>query len=293
MRWTVASVAPRAMARLASLRAPAWFGSGGDLSTPQQIALTTAMAVHYYHPTLYALLSAGMITAIEATEPIDSGWKTDTDPLQRIGEWVIDAIIRGHNTIDDPVAHKFFTTAPAKIRGDAIGHIAWAFLHAEAVGDEIRDRFGGLWDERVAHVRDNPEDNEELNGFHWFVKSKKFSVEWWLPRLKEAVELDPSLSAERYMIGNEIAISADSDPRGAFEVLKLLFEGRNKAGIAAYDLAHSVPIVIARAITSGDEALTQDATTYMNRLGEQGHLSLGDEVRQVIEGTIAQSDVDE
>lgn len=271
---------------------PELFGSG-DLSVAQQIALTTAMAVHRYHPTLYELLTASMIAAIHAKEPIVAGWNTHTDPLQRIGEWVIDALIRGHKTIDDPVVYKFFSVVPAKVRGEAIGHIAWAFMHADVVDDEIRDRFAEIWDQRVLHVRAHPEDREELNGFHWFVKNNKFAVEWWLPRLREALELDPNLSNERYMIGKELAASADVDPRGALDVLKLLLEGRDEAGMPAYDLTrHAVPMVIARAIASSDAALKQDAVAYMNHLGEKGNLSLEAEVNKVLSGTIAQSDVD-
>jgi hypothetical protein len=274
-------------------RVPAWFGSSGELSTSQQIALTTAMAVHYYHPKLYALLSAPMVAAIESAKPITAGWNTHSDPLQRIGEWAIDAIIRGHRTIDDAVAQKFFTAAPAKVRGEAIGHIAWAFMHAEAVDDEIRDRFGTLWDERVAHVREHPEDSEELGGFYWIVKSNKFPVEWWLPRLKEAAELAPGLSTKRYMIGKEIAASADVDQRGAFDVLRLLLEGRDEAGLASWDLTrNAVPMVLARAITAGNDELKRDATAYINRLGEKGYLSLEADVGRVIDGTITQSDVE-
>jgi len=272
---------------------PELFGSGAELSVAQQIALTTAMAVHRYHSTLYELLTASMIAAIDAKEPVVAGWNTHTDPLQRIGEWVIDALIRGHKTIDDPVVHKFFSVAPAKVRGEAIGHIAWAFMHADVVDDEIRDRFADLWDQRVLHVRAHPDDKEELNGFHWFVKSNKFAAEWWLPRLREALELNPNLSTERYMIGKEIASSADVDPRGALEVLKLVLEGRDEAGMSAYDLTrHAVPMVIARAIESNDAALKQDAVAYMNHLGEKGSLSLEAEVNKVLNGTIAQSDVD-
>jgi hypothetical protein len=273
-------------------RVPAWFGSDSEFSSSQQIALTTAMSVHYYHPTLYELLSPPMVAAIESTKPIIAGWDTNSDPLQRIGEWGIDAIIRGHRSTDDAVVLKFFTSAPAKVRGEAIGRIAWTFMHAEVVDEEIRDRFGQLWDERVAHVREHPEDHEELSGFYWFVKSKKFSVEWWLPRLKEAAELDPSLSTERYMIGTEIAASADFDPRGALDVLKLLLEGQSEAGGISWDLAgNAVSMVLARAMTSGDDRLKRDATAYMNHLGEEGFLSLEAEISKVIDGKITPSDV--
>lgn len=274
-------------------RVPAWFGSSAEASSSQQIALTTAMAVHYYHPKLYALLSAPMVAAIESTKPITAGWITHSDPLQRIGEWAIDAIIRGHRNVDDAVAQKFFSVAPAKVRGEAIGHIAWAFMHAESVDEEIRDRFGKLWDERVAHVREHLEDSEELSGFYWFVKSTKFPVEWWLPRLREAAELVQSLSIERYMMGKDLAAAADIDPRCAFDVLRLLLEGRNEAGVASWDLTrNAVPMVLARAITSGDDELKRDATAFMNQLGEKGYLSLEADVGRVIDGTITQSDVD-
>lgn len=275
-------------------RAPSWFGSEAEFSIGQQVALTTAMAVHHYHPMLYSLLSGPMIRAIESTQPIVAGWNNQSEPLQRIGEWVIDAIIRGDKTMSDPVATRFFTTAPAKVRGEAIGHIAWAFMHADSVDDEIRGRFADLWDERVAHVRTNADDSDELSGFYWFVRSKKFSVEWWLPRIIEAAELCPSISTERYMIGKEVAAAADTDPRRALAVLRLLLEGRDEAGMTTHDLTrNAVPMVIARALTSDDEALRQEATEYMNHLGEKGYLSLEEEVRKVTDGTITQSDVDD
>lgn len=270
------------------------FGSELGLSVEQQIALTAAMSIHRYHSKLYDLLAPSMVAAIRSKEPIVAGWRTQSDPLQRIGEWVIEALIYGHKTLDDPVAQEFFTTATPKIRGDAIGHIAWAFMHAQIVEDPIRDWFAELWDARVAHVRAHPEDKEELDGFSWFVKSGKFEAEWWLPRLKEAAELDPGLSTERYMIGKELAAAADADPRAAFDSLRLLLARRDEAGMVSFDLTrHAVPMVIARAIASGDDGLRQEAVDYMNQLGEQGNLSLEAEVNQVLDGRITQSDVED
>lgn len=274
--------------------APIWFGDEDGTTADQQIASTTAMAVHRYHPTLYELLAPSMIAAIKSEHPIAAGWRMQSDPMQRVGEWVIEAVIRGDKTLDDAVANAFFTIVPAKVRGEAIAHIAWSFMHAETVDEAIRDRFAEFWDSRVEHVRSHPEDKEELNGFYWFVKSGKFEVGWWLPRLKEAAELDPYLSSERYMIGKKIASSADVDPRGALDVLKLLLEGRDDAGATVYDLTrHAVPMVLARAIASGDDRLKADAEVYMNDLGEKGYLQLEAEVNAVLNGTITQGDIDD
>ncbi|MDO8363922.1 MAG: hypothetical protein Q7V88_13570 [Actinomycetota bacterium] len=276
-------------------RVPELFGAGHDLSIRQQIALTTATAVYRYHQGLYELLSPSMTAAINSGKPIVSGWRhSQSDPLQRIGEWAIEGIIRGHTRTDGQVAEAFFQTAPAEVRGAALGHIAWNFMHASAVDDAIRDRLALLWDQRVAHVRSDPRDEQELNGFTWFVQSHKFAVEWWLPRLKEALELCPGLGAERFMIGKDLAASADIDARGAFVALKLLLEVRDERGLTRFDLSrHATPMVLARAIASGDDALKDEAVAYMNQLGEMGNVTLESEVNNVLSGAVTQADVDE
>ena len=110
---------------------PRWFGTAAGTTTDQQIALSTAIAVHHYHQMLYDLLSGPMLAVLAADEPIAVGWNSHRSvPVQRIGEWVIEAIIRGDKDIDDLVARAFFSTVSAKERGEAIAHIAWTFMHA-------------------------------------------------------------------------------------------------------------------------------------------------------------------
>lgn len=270
------------------------FGSADGVSREQQIALTTAMATHRYHVALYELLAPSMLAAIRSSEPLAVGWSGGSEPIQRIGEWVINAIMFGHKTLADPVAEAFFAASEPRVRGAAIGRIAWSLIHASSVDDAIRDRFANFWDGRVEHVRQHQEDKQELNEFFWFVKSGKFDPSWWLPRLKEALELDPELAAERFMIGKEIASSANSDPRGAFEATKLLLTNREGAGMPAWDLnRHAVPMVIARAISSGDTQLEQEAVHFMNELGENGNPGLEKEVQDVLSGKVIQDDVTE
>jgi hypothetical protein len=272
---------------------PIWFGDEHGIAAVQQIALTTAIAVHYYHPKLYELLASPMLAVVKSGDSIVSGWRTQFDPLQRIGEWIINGIIRGHQTLEDPLPHEFFASAPAKVRGEAISRIAWSFMHTETVDESIRDRFAELWDMRVEHVRSHADDREELDGFEWFVKNKKFDVEWWLPRLKEAAELDPHLGSKTSMIGQEIASSAEIDPRVALDVVKLLLKDRNDADIAGFNLRRdAVPIVLARAIASGDGELMHEAELYMNQLGERGDLGLETAVSQALYRIIAQDNTD-
>ena len=121
-----------------------YFGSAGSLTRDQQIALTTAIAMHYYHPILYQFLSGSMIATLQEEHDVAVGWGNDVTPKERIGQWVVQAIIRGHIAENDELRREFYEIAPPDVRGDAIGHIAWSFLHTEVVDDAIRDRLGAL-----------------------------------------------------------------------------------------------------------------------------------------------------
>lgn len=269
-------------------------GSRRDISVEQQIVLTTAMATHRYHRAMYELLSPSMLAAIEVGEALVAGWQGESEPLPRIGEWAIDAVILGDKTSDDPVFQAFFTSTTPKTRGDALGKIAWSFFHATGVDESIRDRFGNLWDDRISHVQAHPEDSKELEGIYWLAKSESFSADWWLPRLRDALQLEPGIATERYMIGKELAHASTTDPANALAVLKLLISGRAEAGRASFDLSrNAIPLVIANAIRSGDDQLKRDAETYMNELGAQGNLSLEAEVLAVLDGKVGMDDVDD
>lgn len=263
-------------------RVAAFFGSEAGLSVDQQVALTTAVAVHRFHPKLHELLSGPMLAALRQTEPITAGWKTQSSPTERIGEWVVEGIIRGHVEPDDRLRAEFFSTSTPAARGAALGHVAWTFMHAEVVDDVFRARLADLWDERVAHVRSHLEDHDELAQFHWFVKSGKFPPSWWLPRLKDAAELSLGVRGERYFIGDELAAASGVDPAMALEVLEILVQGKDDSNLATYDLNRAAtPTVIAAALDSGDEKIVARALALMNRLGEQGSLDLEGRVNEV------------
>lgn len=275
-------------------RAAELFGTQDGLTRNQQIAVTTAMAVHGYHKKLYAFLEPSLVGSLGAQEPLVSGWKGRTDPLQRVGEWAIYAVIFGHQPMGNPVADAFFNSADPKVRGQAMGRIAWSMTNINSVDEDILTRLAALWDARVQHVRSHPNDSLELNEFHWYVRSKQYDAAWWLPRLKEALELSPTLAAERFMISKEIASAAEADPRGAFEITKLLLDGRVAAGLQVWDLSrNAMPVVIARARQSGDPELEREAIQMMNKLGEDGYSALEGEVTKVMMGEITEDDLDE
>jgi hypothetical protein len=274
---------------------PGWFGDLNGIDRGQQIALSSAMTIHHYHRTLFTLLSPSMLAAMALSGPVADGWRHhNSTPIQRIGEWAVRALAYGHVDWDNPVVSRFFGTVDPRERGAALGHVAWEFMHAREVEDSIRDRFAAVWDARIEHVESTPSDSAELREFYWLVRSEKFTPEWWLPRLKRSLELDPDLGTERYMIGKDIAKAADVDPRAAFDVTTLLLKAKQGLGNGLSELSrNAVPMVIARALAAEDGELNSDATVLMNELGEVGYLDLAKQVQAVLNGAITQADVDE
>jgi len=268
-------------------KVPSLFGSSEGITRDQQIALTTAIAVHGYHGKLYELLSPSMQAALKLDTPLVLGWRHGNDPEQEIGEWVISAIALGHAKQDDPVAKAFFSESEPAARGAALGHIAWTLTDVPDLEKGICERLGTLWDERVDHVRECAEDKAELQDFYWFVRCRKFSPEWWLPRLKEAAELSEGTFSTNGMVGKSLAIAASAHPRAAFDALKVLLGQRGAdADLTSYDLHdRAAPTVIARALESGDKELGSEATELMNQMGASGFRELEDRVNAVLAGT--------
>jgi hypothetical protein len=275
-------------------RVPEFFGGENQLHREQQIALSTALATHTYHQKLFELLGGGMVAALGLNSPMTVGWATSGDPLQRIGEWVVSAIAIGDSTLEDSVASAFFANAEPAIRGAALGEIAWSLINVDDVDPAVLSRLGDLWDARADHVREFPDDRAELQDFYWFVRCRKYPPSWWLPRLRQAVELSKGSFSTKGMIGKELALAATSDPREAFDALESLLEQPGgSTDFSRYDLSQrAAPHVIASALESDDPALRNDATEFMNRLGASGYVTLEARVIAVRNGTAAELEDD-
>lgn len=269
------------------------FGNRADLTPQQQVSTTTAVATHYYNSRLYDLLTDSMIAVLAVGEELVTGWGKPEEARAKIGEWVIDALIYDDVTRVDPLVEVFFSEANASVRGAALSNIAWSFSRADKIRDDLRDRFAALWDERLAHVQEHPEDASELKGFFWLAKSSVYGSEWWLPRLRSALELEPTIATNRYMIGRELAKASTINPEDSLAVLKRLLAD-SPGSMLSYDLSrYAVPVVIANALSSEDAVLAQDARAYMNRLGADGYLELEKEVQLVLEGKVQPDDIEE
>ena len=252
----------------------------------QQVALTTAIATHHFHPDTYAYLRQAIAAAIRLQDDLVAGWHNRSAPQVQIGEWVIEAIARGSDTLDGEIPKLFFKTTPAPIRGKAMKNVAWSFFRASTVDPDIRDRFAQLWDDRIAQAETHGGGKGELIGFWWLARAEWFAAEWWLPRFKRVLVLEPDVAAELVMVGQDLAAASSKLPSEAFDVLRLLLRPV-EAGRVQHNLSrHALPMVLANALRSGDMVLEREANIYLNDLGARGYLQLEDQVNTILRGDI-------
>lgn len=273
-----------------SYYAPSWLkerlddlvGTAASISESQQIVLTTALATSSYYNDAFDLLRGSLSAVVKDLDNLTAGWKGRYEADELVGTWIIHAFMWGHVAYDDALVQEYFSLASPENRGKAIGHIAWAFMNAEKVNEDIARRFGELWDLRVAHVKKHPEDKAEIEDFYWFVKSGKYPPEWWLPRLIDAAEVHGDLSTHG-MVGEILAKASTDRPRQALDALMLLLDEKPDTDALKYDLReHAAPIIIANGLMSDDEELKKDAEQFMHKLGSWGYIDLEERVKSTI-----------
>lgn len=258
------------------------FGTGKSFSRSQQISLSIALSTQYVHSITLGLLHGAVLAAMKLDGPMAVGWHGLRPPHQLIGEWIITTHIRGQLDEQDALMLTFFSDEPADVRGDAIGHIAWEFMHADTVDDDIRGRLEALWDSRVKHVREYPDDRAELKDFYWFIRSRKFEVGWWVPRLVEAATLNPDLGTHG-MIGEDLAAAAEDYSSEVLEaVIALTMPAGRLVEPTSYDLmTYAVPAAIAWALASDDPALQSKGRRFMNTLAEHDYINIQNDVEAI------------
>lgn len=263
-------------------RVGAIFGGEPPTVDYQQVALSTTLAVHNVHLALLELLRGPLLLTISEIPTVEhvSGWKSHSRTYhQLIGDWILRAIIDGHLDYDDPLVEAWFEHADVDLRGDVLSHLAWLMTRWETVPEDIISRVADLWDWRIGHVREHPEDAAELAGIYWLARSEKYEVEWWLPRLEYASSAILDFQT-RGMLGEKLATASLVDPETALKVIENVF-GQDGApsSIMEYDLKeHAVPQIIASALDADDPELEIRATNLMNRLGADGYIDLQDRV---------------
>lgn len=248
----------------------------------QDVVWTTALAV--YRPSVQLLdalrpaLHLRLALARAGYEPT-AGWRNARPPGQLIGDHCVllfaHALIEG----DDPLFREFFLSSSAEDVAAVLSHWGWLLFRSEdPLPTTVIERSRALWESQMEAVAGGEAPPEVLSGFLWWVRSGLFSSEWWIPRLVDVCQM----GVLDLRGGVEVVLEdvSGSDPAAALDLLAGLHQiDPRRSSVASFGWAQVAPLVIARALGTGDQALEARARRVMNQLGESGLISLAEDVR--------------
>jgi hypothetical protein len=248
----------------------------------RDVVITTCLSS--YSPSQFLLellrpaLKSWIPVVTDADSPVTNGWNHRRTPATQLGDHLLLVAARGEIAIDDELLTEYFELASVQTRAEVVGHLGWRLMHASDAPETFLDRAMALYDWRADSAARLGSD-EELQQFYWWVRSNKFSPDWWLPRLITAARSDAF--DDHGMVGEQLARAAHTHPRLAFDALRILVLGgpRDRRPFGHHDLLQHAPEVLAEALDCGDERLAADVAELMDRLGRQGHIELETLVR--------------
>jgi hypothetical protein len=253
------------------------FGDHAPTSPIQQVALSTVLAVHHFHPELLELLRSPILNSLQEGRSIKrvNGWRSDRSFNHLVGDWVYMGFVVGSLAYEDDLIASWLEYASPEERGDVLGHLAWKAMKWESISSDILERMAELWDRRFAQVVAYAEGLEELAEFYWFIRCTKFEVSWWLPRFLKVTTIIEKFRS-RGLIGDQLIEASKSDPVTTFSVLEnLIGESIEDDDFSRYDLIdHAAPPIIAAIIGMGDPDLTLRAKHLMNIFAEFGYIEI-------------------
>jgi hypothetical protein len=240
-----------------------------------EVVLSTALAA--YRPAralldVVASAAQSLLDRAAAGATAVSGWRTDRNPVELVGDHLVLLRVQGVIEADHPLLSHFFEVAPVRARSRVLGHLGWLLMKSDEVSAEALERAMSLWDARATSV-ERGASVDELAGFYWWVGARKFDPEWWLPRLQQASrssDFDP-----KGMLGEVLEETAVRAPAAVAAILEQLLSGRGEP-FARYDLVEHAPGIIAAALDSGDPQAVAAGERTMDSLGRTGHLRIAE-----------------
>jgi hypothetical protein len=196
------------------------------------------------------------------------------DPEARLGQHLAVYYWRGQENLDNlgSMISRFFTSAPASLRGHVIGFVGHSLNKGEGeIPPEVLRRLQRLWESRVkaAQQSESPIANaEELAEFGWWFGSGKFEAEWAINRLEETLQIARKAEPE-HLVMEQLEKIAGQYPRAAVRCFALLVEG-DKQGWRTLYRDQNVRNILKAGLDSNGEEAQRAARELINRLAARG-----------------------
>jgi hypothetical protein len=204
------------------------------------------------------------------------GWHVPQSTAQHVASHILLLHVYGIIERDDSLMQLLFSATTAEARGDALGQLGWQFLHEDRE-ETVMARAQALVGWRAEEIRAGNASTVELNGFHWWIKSNRFSAAWWLPLLELAVS-NPAFDSHSGL-GAALAEAATQFPKQTVSLLSQLLPGEGPSW-QRYDMIENAPVVLAVALESGDDVARDFARAVMDRLGREGYTDLSEAIER-------------
>ena len=257
-----------------------WLESASTSDAWGDVFVTTALTTNTTSTQLLSDLWPSIDNILDRTaagELVEAGWRSDRSIDEVVGDHLMTLAMWGSTSPWPERTQSYFARVDTETAASVLGQVGWRLMNTAEPNRELIERAEAIWDARQAAVEQGAEDAGELAQFYWWVRSNKFPVTWWLPRLTrvaDQIDFDG-----RSFIGEHIEEAAQTLPGDAVALMtRLLGGGDEPRTLARYGLVTSAPKVIALGLRSADDSVRQAAQELMDLLGEQGVVDMDEQV---------------
>lgn len=197
------------------------------------------------------------------------------DPDSRLASHLMILYWRGRLPLppEDGLLQKFFSSAPDKIRGEAIGFVGRTLKNDTGeIRAEVLERLKRLWVGRLETVAASPDKSLfrlELSQFGWWFVSGKFDDDWALDQLLATLRITRKAEADLWVAEKLRDLSA-AKPDKAIECLSLMLDG-DEEGWGMLGWRESAHKIVEAAVASPEAATREAARVLIHKLGGLGY----------------------
>jgi len=250
-----------------------------NLVALRDCAWTTYVVLCEPYDTVFAVLEGEYQRAVEKIGTFRVGKSHLGDPDSRLASHLMALYWRGKLGLptEEGLLQKFFTMAPDRVRGEAIGFVGRTIKNDTGeIAPEVLERLRRLWPSRLETAGAAPDKSAfrlELSQFGWWFVSGRFADDWSIDQLLATLRITRKVEADLWVV-ERLRDLASAMPEKAIECVSLMVDGDEEGwGMLGWrDSAHKV---IEAGVVSRDVGTRQVARALVHKLGGLGYFEFG------------------
>ena len=203
--------------------------------------------------------------------------KRIADPDERLAQHLMVLYWRGKIEIDEPdeILRRFWKKASPQLRGQALGFVGRSLQNtSEDVPSKILDKLKILWQSRLDEAK-NTNDveiyKEEIKSFSWWFLSGKFTDEWAIMNLHEALKIAGEIEMN-HLVMEKLTKLVKTMTLEVIECLDLIVRG-DRSRWTVLGISDYIRTILSEALKT---QFAPKAEEVVNNLLSQGHFGFHD-----------------